>query len=956
MKNTHYFGKFHALNKRAQMSHLQNINNSKKTSHSAQEIASTNPFADHVQQGTKRRQKLFRVYSENEKTNFAQETGHRLYDDDKYRPLHDKEHIFQKRHFSVNEEDRPNMDFNVSKDNNTISNYHPSYNDSNYKLKSFRHQGSLFDSDGDDDEEEDDTSGEQCRNGRGANLEDNEEAYNKFFTDSIELDNECVIPLDKLPRLKSDQSLKRKPGIAGKKRMRRNSDDMFDEYIPDFDMINNLNRLAQYYELNGSHAGSQPQLSQEIEEAKENDEQEQQDILSKTNITRHNRTDALKVGLSKQIGKRKDNTNYGNKEESQIRQSPRVAALTNASSFSSLKSILEHSKATPIPVQFSDRARKRLPKTGTDSLESTYVMRTGKSHDFELDLSKVPDNFDSLPYSQRKKTILTLFPNQDFKTVLEEIRSPKNKLRRRANTLTSNTSSSLSTKSLTYSSSANAQTLLQQFNAPNVDGLGTAGSSSSSLAECDRNIDQSTKKKSISKGLELMGYQLDKIIGYGAWGVIRECHSLTDKSDIKAMKIVRFKHHAEVRKSVLNEVNIWKQLHHKNILSLVTYHYDDHAMFCLMDKIQGGTLYDIVAKNWHLNENLDLWTRSKEVVQFALQIIDALRYLHTEKRIVHGDLKLENCLINEIDNRILLCDFGMAQSCPENTGSLSTQAREIIGFENSTQLSSANSSAPSSSSSSSSSLLSLSASRGASQIAHHKIRKLKDSSQDTPRCYGFKPSSSTLKVPVLHNDHSKSHSLMGITSFHSNYGPALQSLTLSSETILPSNLASRNSNSSLTQLQNLRESIKSPIMPEQHHHKQKHKRPEYSRIDDIENNDSSENQIGSLPYAAPELVANVSNLISFETDIWALGCMLYCMVLGRLPFQHEYEPRLRLMIESGKYNKALLKEALGPVDKYLYQAIEGCLIKDLQDRWNLEKVAKYLNKSAQKRVSAVNPS
>ena len=47
------------------------------------------------------------------------------------------------------------------------------------------------------------------------------------------------------------------------------------------------------------------------------------------------------------------------------------------------------------------------------------------------------------------------------------------------------------------------------------------------------------------------------------------------------------------------------------------------------------------------------------------QLVDALKYLHNEKNIVHRDLKLANLLVEEVDNEenelyIKLTDFGFA--------------------------------------------------------------------------------------------------------------------------------------------------------------------------------------------------------------------------------------------------------------------------------------------------------
>jgi serine/threonine protein kinase len=57
---------------------------------------------------------------------------------------------------------------------------------------------------------------------------------------------------------------------------------------------------------------------------------------------------------------------------------------------------------------------------------------------------------------------------------------------------------------------------------------------------------------------------------------------------------------------------------------------------------------------------------------------------------------------------------------------------------------------------------------------------------------------------------------------------------------------------------------------------------------------------GSLPYCAPELVRN-HQPVSPASDCWALGVMIYALLMGELPFQDAYEPRLIFKIIHAQY-------------------------------------------------------
>ncbi|KIY03719.1 uncharacterized protein Z520_00410 [Fonsecaea multimorphosa CBS 102226] len=161
-------------------------------------------------------------------------------------------------------------------------------------------------------------------------------------------------------------------------------------------------------------------------------------------------------------------------------------------------------------------------------------------------------------------------------------------------------------------------------------------------------------------------YVLGKQIGYGGFSTIRQVTQLQDsKHRILAVKIVRRQiegknetENEQAQAEFEHEVELWRFLNHPNILPLEAVYKLDDATFCFIPLNTGGTLFDLVRTN------------RKGVPQelcksYSYQLASALRYLHLDARVVHRDVKLENCLIEpSIDGGpglLRLCDFGMAE-------------------------------------------------------------------------------------------------------------------------------------------------------------------------------------------------------------------------------------------------------------------------------------------------------
>ncbi|KAI5807000.1 kinase-like domain-containing protein [Geopyxis carbonaria] len=168
-----------------------------------------------------------------------------------------------------------------------------------------------------------------------------------------------------------------------------------------------------------------------------------------------------------------------------------------------------------------------------------------------------------------------------------------------------------------------------------------------------------------SEGQEVGSYVLGKQIGHGGFSTVKEAYTLEDNSNVKrAVKIVRKRVHDfdtendRVQASFEHEVSLWRILNHPNILPLVAVYDTPFATFAFMKLNTTGTLFDLVKNN---RQGIS----ASHARRYGFQLACALRYLHEDMRIVHGDVKLENCLLDttvdtEEGGNILLCDFGLS--------------------------------------------------------------------------------------------------------------------------------------------------------------------------------------------------------------------------------------------------------------------------------------------------------
>ncbi|KAK7203502.1 kinase-like domain-containing protein [Myxozyma melibiosi] len=199
------------------------------------------------------------------------------------------------------------------------------------------------------------------------------------------------------------------------------------------------------------------------------------------------------------------------------------------------------------------------------------------------------------------------------------------------------------------------------------------------------------------EGQEVSEYVIGKTIGYGGFSTVKEAHTLEHGRDVtRAVKIVRKSSGEQALADLDHELTVWKCIPaHPHILRLISVHESSFATFCFMEYANLGSVFDAAIKRRRhrtssslagsiesiSDSTASLLSESPVAVsvkkRWVYELCCALRLLHQDLRIVHRDVKPENCVLHvdspsssppsDISRASLrLCDFGMAQFYKED--------------------------------------------------------------------------------------------------------------------------------------------------------------------------------------------------------------------------------------------------------------------------------------------------
>ena len=153
-------------------------------------------------------------------------------------------------------------------------------------------------------------------------------------------------------------------------------------------------------------------------------------------------------------------------------------------------------------------------------------------------------------------------------------------------------------------------------------------------------------------------------LGSGFYGVVKKVRLIKNPEIIRAMKIIPEENILQGEgASLIDEIEILKNLEHPNIMKVYESFVDNHNYYIVSELCDQGHLLSKLEKIGKMDQI---------VVKFLMdQIFNAVAYLHS-KNIMHGDLKLENVLLYTASKRggkrftLINQDFNKDESLTED--------------------------------------------------------------------------------------------------------------------------------------------------------------------------------------------------------------------------------------------------------------------------------------------------
>lgn len=148
---------------------------------------------------------------------------------------------------------------------------------------------------------------------------------------------------------------------------------------------------------------------------------------------------------------------------------------------------------------------------------------------------------------------------------------------------------------------------------------------------------------------KLANYTKVQLLKKGSTGSVSLYFSNSDSKKVAIKKINIYDLNEQ---KIEKEIELLKSVNHPNIIQFYESFIEDKNLYIVMEYCEKSDLNSYINDCKNKSEKIP----EEFIWKVAFQVLDALHYLHNERKIVHKDIKPLNLLIDKDDN-IKLCDF-----------------------------------------------------------------------------------------------------------------------------------------------------------------------------------------------------------------------------------------------------------------------------------------------------------
>jgi BR serine/threonine kinase len=169
-------------------------------------------------------------------------------------------------------------------------------------------------------------------------------------------------------------------------------------------------------------------------------------------------------------------------------------------------------------------------------------------------------------------------------------------------------------------------------------------------------------------------YELEEVLGVGSQGTVRAAVHRGSGTKVAIKIVPKSSFNGPNEHRIRREIALMRIFDHPHILRLLDVCETDDAVYLVLEFMENGELFDLIAEQGALPFEVAL--------KYFRQIVFGLEFLHA-LNICHCDLKPENLLLDERDN-VKISDFGFAEWAQNGIitsqcGSVSYGAPELAG-------------------------------------------------------------------------------------------------------------------------------------------------------------------------------------------------------------------------------------------------------------------------------------